>query len=357
LENSNTINLKEVILDWFTSNYESLWDSMEECKHTHSDGTPNPYHLENSIKAHTLMVYEEIKSDNPNLLFSALLHDIGKMDARYEKNSSRVSFRDHENISMVKSIDILNKAKEVFDIDVLLVLQIIAWHGMLWTKRGETTDEQCKRINEQFSFDKEFYPIFLEFVKADSFGRLFADENEEIRVMEEMEFLSNYIPYPANEYSKHKPQYELITLVGISGSGKSTWLDNHSEYADYSVVSVDKYLSKGKLDYNSVNYKKSVKKAHNQTLIDIKEIVAKGSNTVIDMTNLTRETRRKKLSKFPSTQYKKIAIVFLKGLKEIESNLNKRTEKSIPKDAITKQIKSYELPSYIEFDEIRYIFY
>jgi hypothetical protein len=43
-------------------------------------------------------------------------------------------------------------------------------------------------------------------------------------------------------------------------------------------------------------------------------------------------------------------------MKSIEENLKKRKFKTIPKEVIEKQLKSFEIPSFDEFDEIEFIF-
>ena len=345
--------MREQILEWFNKNYYSIIEDFKKTNHHHSNGTLNPFHLEGNCYTHTMMVYNLIEGDDPNLYLAALLHDLGKIDTRYEKKNNRVSFRSHECVSMVKSIDILKRAKKTFDIDIIKILQMIAWHGELWTKKDIPRDVHLKQINDKFGFSVDFYDDFVHFVKADALGREMEDEDAYIEVIEQMDFLENYIPFNSKDYFRHNPTKEVICMVGISGSGKSTLIE--SEYNDYRVISVDNYLNKGKLDYNSVDYTKNIKKAHDNSIKDIKEAVQREENAVIDMTNLSQETRRKKLSLFPTTKYKKIAIVFLNGLEQIESNLKKRSEKKIPQEVIERQIKEFELPGYDEFSEIRYI--
>lgn len=344
--------MKTDVLKWFMKKYPHILLDLERTDHHHSNGSLNPYHLEGDCLTHMMMVYNLIEGENPNLYFAALLHDLGKIDTRHEKDSGRVSFRGHENVSTVKAIDILKEAKEEFNIDIVQILQMIAWHGELWTKRDVNRQEYLKKINDKFGFDLNFYNDFVHFVKADAFGRIMKDEDEVLNIMEQMDFLENYIPFNSSEFFRHTPTKEVICLVGISGSGKSTWVKDNPGYR---IVSVDNYLNKGKLDYNSVDYNKNIKKAHDNSIRDIKDIVQREESAIIDMTNLTKETRRKKLSLFPTTKYKKIAVVFLNGEKSIASNLKKRPEKTIPASVIERQFKEFEMPGYDEFSEIKYI--
>jgi predicted kinase len=376
--------MKEIKL-WFEKNKPELLNQLSLTYHKHSNGNDNPFHLENDVLTHTLMVYDNIKSEQIELYIAAILHDIGKIYTRNEKNSGKVSFFGHENVSTIYAIDILNELvaetmedkkihrnflpniseKDFQSIDKILVLQLIAWHGLLWRKKSVDHNQRNNLINSKFSHDG-FYQKFVEFVKADAFGRITNDEDDTLRIMEDFEYLENYIPFNKNLYSQHNPQNEVIMLVGLSGSGKSTLINKliiDNPQKDYKIISIDNYLSKGKLDYNSVNYKKEVKKAHTQSLKDIKNYISNNDNVIIDMTNLSIETRRKKLSLFPSTKYKKIGIVLLIGLTQLEINLklrektnfNGKERKTISKDIINKQIKSFELPGLDEFDELEYI--
>jgi len=337
-------------------NYPDLVNQMKLSSHHHSNGSKSPHHMEGSIWDHTMLVYQRALLLNNKLLeLAALLHDIGKMDTRKEKDNGRVAFRYHENVSMYKSIDILKKL-ELSDEDILYVLRMIAWHGMLWRKKHERHEDLLSKINRRYSFDGNFYQDFVKFVKADAFGRILANDSEETRLLEEFHFLENYIPFNANQYSIHNPKQEVVCLIGISGSGKSTYISKNKALQDYKILSVDKYLERKKLAYNSLNYEKEIKKAHDQSLRDMKEYVSNENNVVIDMTNLSVEKRSQKLSKFPTTKYKKRAIVFLNGIKGIESNLSKRKDKTIPKEVIKKQLESFELPTLEEFHEIEFIF-
>lgn len=346
--------MKNKIIEWFQKNYPHYYAQMKVCYHEHSCGNKNPYHLENDVWTHTTMVMNEIKSENINLIFAALLHDLGKTVTRYEKET-KVSFRGHENVSMYMSIDILKKAQQEFDIDSLTILKLIAWHGELWTKNDneESFKDTLKNIDLKYGSDYEFYKLLLEFVKADAFGRTMESEYEVLRLEEQFTFLENYTPYNSDIYIQEKEKV-VYCLIGMSGSGKSTFVENLQKKEFHSIISVDKYLEKGKLGYNFIDYDKKVKDAHNQSLVEIKEVIQKRENCIIDMTNLTKESRRKKLSQFPSTTYKKIGIVFLNGEENLMVNLKKRKDKTIPKDVLEKQMATFELPGMDEFHSCEY---
>lgn len=347
--------MKNKILNWFEKFYPNIINDMKNTNHNHSNGSINPYHAEGDVWKHTLMVYDLIIDENVNTLFAALLHDLGKTHTRYEKNDGKVSFRNHENVSMYYSIDILKNAKKDFkDLDLLTTLKLIAWHGTLWNHLKNIDNEFLNNINLKYGNDIPFFKSLISFVEADYYGRLLLNNDECKEKNDIFNFLYNYIPFNKLQY-KEKRNLDVVVLIGLSGSGKSTLIEKH--YKDFEIISVDKFLEKGKLNYNMIDYNKNVIKAYNQSLLDMKEYINNKKNVVIDMTNLTIESRRKRLSNFPSTQYNKKAIVFLNGLNNLTLNLNKRKSfKNIDFDIIKNQISNFELPNFDEFDNIEYIF-
>ena len=375
--------MKDKILNWFKENYNEFYKQMEIITHDHSNGNKNPFHMEGTILVHTKMVLDwleinENDNNSINLIFAAILHDLGKVFTKKE-DESRAHFKKHENISTYLSIDILKIAKKDFpDIDIIKILKLIAWHGSLWVrKEHDNLEENLKILDYKYGHDLDFYKDLLKFVEADACGRIFKHKEDEDYILEQFKFLNNFIPYDKTKYVKEKTS-EVVLLVGLSGSGKSTYLSNnnfnniHSSngvglhtdihstnriglHDNYEIISVDNILSKGKLNYNSIDYKKNVKKAFDQTMKDMLEAIKKDKNVIIDMTNLDKENRRRKLSKFPSSKYHKKAIVFLNGINEIKSNLLKREDKKIPESVIFEQMLNFELPNYDEFDEIQFI--
>lgn len=232
--------MKQEILNWFQKNYTSIQQSMQTCYHYHSNGTPNPFHIENDVWTHTMMVLDKIPND-ANLIFATLLHDIGKVNTRVEKQSGRVSFRLHENVSTYHSIDILNKAKLEFDIDPVLILKLINWHGDLWKHKDiDTLDHRS--LDLKYGNDLNLYHNLVQFTKADAFGRTYADEmlEEEIKLIDLFEHLENYTTYNTMEFYDRGSKKEVVCMIGVSGSGKSTWIQKNIPH--YKVVGVDKFF-------------------------------------------------------------------------------------------------------------------
>jgi len=147
----------------------------------------------------------------------------------------------------------------------------------------------------------------------------------------------------------------LYMLIGIPGSGKSTWLSKQN-LTNSVVVSTDNYIesyakNKG-LTYNDV-FKSQIKNATTKMNLDAKHAFDAGKDVYWDQTNLTPKSRANKLEKVPEG-YKKVAIIFpIPDDKELKRRLTKRPGKKIPDFVMKNMINNFIAPSYDEdFDEL-----
>lgn len=81
-----------------------------------------------------------------------------------------------------------------------------------------------------------------------------------------------------------------------------------------------------------------------------------GKSVLVDMTSMSKKSRRKWINEFPKHNAK--CIVFVKGYDELVKCAKKREEetgKGIPEKVILNMLKSFTLPMYSEgFNEINY---
>ena len=70
------------LVNWFQIEYTELCTEMKTSDHATSPNEPNPYHLEGTVWAHTMIVCQEARNDHKIVKIAALLHDIGKPLAR-----------------------------------------------------------------------------------------------------------------------------------------------------------------------------------------------------------------------------------------------------------------------------------
>ena len=147
---------------------------------------------------------------------------------------------------------------------------------------------------------------------------------------------------------------ELIMLIGLPTSGKSTFSSN-PKYSKYVRVSSDDILQEvakeRQQSYNTV-FKGNIRFAQIAMMKVLRKAIEDGKNIIWDQTSLTRKQRREKLKHIPP-HYKKTAVYFIVDLKTALQRNTQRPGKVIPPEILERMIKEYELPVLEEgFDEI-----
>jgi predicted kinase len=146
-------------------------------------------------------------------------------------------------------------------------------------------------------------------------------------------------------------------LVGVPGSGKSTWVDAQDWALTCARVSTDKWVE---------IYAKEVGKTYSEvfdafmpTAVDLmaKEVVAAreiGRDIIWDQTSTTVKSRARKFNMLPD--YEHIAVVFkTPEADELARRLASREGKNIPDHVMRSMIKGFEMPDEEEgFKEIWY---
>jgi predicted kinase len=143
-------------------------------------------------------------------------------------------------------------------------------------------------------------------------------------------------------------------LIGVPGSGKSTWIGEQYWASDCVLVSTDKLIDieagcQGKT-YNDV-FKDYISEATRLMNEDVQAAVEAGRDIIWDQTNTNRKSRKTKLAQVPG--YHKIAIVFdTPDEDEWQRRLDSRPGKSIPRAVLKAMAQGLQLPTEDEFDEI-----
>jgi len=144
-------------------------------------------------------------------------------------------------------------------------------------------------------------------------------------------------------------------LIGIPGSGKSTWISNQDWAGDCVVVSTDNHVE---------DYAKSVGKTYSEvfadympTAVDLmaEDVVRareQGKDIIWDQTSVNVKSRKRKFNMLPN--YEHIAVVFkTPEQKELYRRLFSRPGKNIPDHVIASMIASFQMPTEEEgFKEI-----
>jgi predicted kinase len=165
----------------------------------------------------------------------------------------------------------------------------------------------------------------------------------------------------------------LSMLVGLPGSGKSTYVDNMvkaykaftAEEIPVYVISLDRMIEKTMTPGESyaeaflrVQHSGELKEMDKQLYVDAARYAAMAGPIVViwDQTNLTIKTRKRKLDIFPTNTWTRYAVPFRPSMEEWQRRLNKRkdeTGKTIPDYVLEEMSKSYEDPTEAEgFDMI-----
>lgn len=163
-----------------------------------------------------------------------------------------------------------------------------------------------------------------------------------------------------NEIKDENQQPEIIVLIGLPGSGKSTWKEKMLSKAgsDYTVISsddiIEDFAEKEGKSYTKV-FDKYIGRASKMAKQKFNEAIKNHENVIWDQTNLSEKKRRGILSQVPDG-YKKIAVAFEVNDEELKRRLDKRaseTGKEIPDHVLKNMAQSYQPPSESEgFDEV-----
>jgi predicted kinase len=143
---------------------------------------------------------------------------------------------------------------------------------------------------------------------------------------------------------------ELVMLVGIPCSGKSTYVNKLRDYEywkDAVVLSTDNYIEEQAkrlgMTYNEV-FQDCIDEATRQLEMSFVRAKEEGKRIIWDQTNLSIKTRKKKLIKVPSI-YKRTAVWFQVDLEEALKRNGTREGKFIPESILKRMYHQFEVPT------------
>lgn len=139
-------------------------------------------------------------------------------------------------------------------------------------------------------------------------------------------------------------------LIGVPGSGKSTWIKNQPWAKDAVVVSTDNhvedYAEKMGKTYSEV-FDKYMPIAVQLMTDDVINASKNNLDIIWDQTSTTVASRKRKFKMLPN--YKHIAVVFTTpNAEELKKRLGNRPGKTIPDHVIRSMINNFEMPTKAE---------
>lgn len=153
---------------------------------------------------------------------------------------------------------------------------------------------------------------------------------------------------------------ECYMLIGLPGSGKSTWMERNRNFLPrFKHLSTDKTIDRmaalQNKTYNEIFSNETMKIANRQLQDDLETAIDHEMAIVWDQTNMTRKSRAPKIATLKAANYKIYALIFNEPA-DLEARLASRPGKVIPYHVIASMRNSYQEPSFDEgFDEIRII--
>jgi predicted kinase len=144
-------------------------------------------------------------------------------------------------------------------------------------------------------------------------------------------------------------------LVGVPGSGKSTWIKNQDWTEDCVIVSTDEFVEDYAKEVGSTysdvfdEYMPTAVKLMADKVVRAREA---GKDIIWDQTSTTVKSRARKFNMLRN--YEHIAVVFkTPDRDELDVRLSGRPGKHIPKSVVDSMIENFEMPDEEEgFKEI-----
>ena len=146
----------------------------------------------------------------------------------------------------------------------------------------------------------------------------------------------------------NKPK--LIIMVGIPGSGKSTFAQHYTEDAN-NISTV--WISRDEVRYSLISgrdeYFAKEKDVFKIFVKKINSALAEGKDVIADATHINAQSRKKLLSNITIPDIQIEACVMETSLQECLANNEKRDGRArVPKEAILRMYHQVEYPTFVE---------
>jgi predicted ABC-type ATPase len=373
--------LKETFTQ-FVDDYLYPHDLFKAMNETVED---SPWHREENVWVHTMMVLNEYYKSTSNIwtkqdLIGALacaFHDVGKPEAEEEVYSeARGNYRRYGGHELISSrqwvnwalinLDVLQKIFNNFTVDDIYSVSLIIEYHLPFELKMD--DYKFNNFIQTLTH-QNLVGIFKRVIRADSMGRISDDHEGKIQRLEEWcskfdDCVLNYQP-ATRSYDK-----TLHLMLGVSGSGKTTLIKKLNEqlYNNHGVIfSRDDLIVEWFGDPNIACEKERYKQAWRESELSCyninsevnmyySELLKKQHDVLfIDMMNLSVKKRRYFIDQAKHKGYKIICHFFMVSLDTIITHRDNRPDKYLTTPTLVGQYNSLQNPLYGEFDVINII--
>lgn len=147
------------------------------------------------------------------------------------------------------------------------------------------------------------------------------------------------------------PRFKM--LIGLPGSGKSTFARNLVKSQDWVHLSSDAIARSYSACGESIDYQKVFAEMYRQTAAAL----SSGKNVIYDATNLTAKRRKSFLNRIKPHQAEAEALVFLTPYSILKERNQKRLDSErVPEFVLERYIRSFQFPKLDEpFDKVTVI--
>jgi putative nucleotidyltransferase with HDIG domain len=164
------MNLLETLEEELRVRQAGWWERLGEAipELTHLSGTPQPpeFHAEGDVAIHTRLAIEMCSENcDPDLLWVALLHDIGKPATTRQNEEGRVTAYGHASLGAEMAGEILNRVG--MPEDRRLRVQWTIRHHIFHHAWQLNKAEDLSKKQRKYLLDPNF-PLLLEFLRIDS---------------------------------------------------------------------------------------------------------------------------------------------------------------------------------------------
>lgn len=338
----------------------------------------NPiYHAEGDVYNHTKMVLNEllinreflklIPTDRHILVTAALMHDI-------EKRSTTVIESDGSITSKGHAVKGAKTANQILYVDFKVpfpirytITQLIKYHSKpLWWEESNDPNYYVNVLSL-----KVLNKFLVILATADILGRQCNDIKElllKIELYKELCISNDVYNLPKlfnSELSRFHyvnnggydkidvfddRKSEVILMVGVAGSGKSSYALAKYNQDDFQIISLDGIRQEMKI-------KPTDKKANGKVIQEAKEqarvLLRKGEDFIWDATNLTKQNRKVLIDLF-LTYKAYVTIVYVEVPYTVLIERNSERVASVPQKVIDKMISKLEIPEFTEVHNIKF---